>query len=79
VLPKGTAYISDLGMTGSFRSVLGREVAPVLQKMIEQIPARFDVAEGDIRMSGIIVNVEESTGKALNIERVQLKENVEAS
>lgn len=78
VLPKGTAYISDLGMTGSFHSVLGREVAPVLQKMIQQIPARFDVAEGDIRMNGIIVTVEESTGKALSIERVQLKESAEA-
>jgi len=75
VLPKGTAYITDLGMTGSHRSVLGREVAPVLQKMIEQLPARFDVADGDIRMSGIIVTVEESTGKALGIERVQLVEN----
>jgi hypothetical protein len=62
-------------MTGSHRSVLGREVAPVLQKMIEQLPARFDVADGDIRMSGIIVTVEESTGKALGIERVQLAEN----
>ena len=73
LLPNGTAYLTDLGMTGSHHSVLGRKVEPVLQKMVTHIPARFDVADEDLRMSGAIVTIDAETGRAKAIERVQLK------
>ncbi len=52
VLPGGTAYITDVGMTGPFESVLGREVKPVLKRFITQMPSYFTVASGDIRLAG---------------------------
>ncbi len=74
VLPKGTAYITDLGMTGPYDSVLGRKVDKVLHKFITQMPAHFEVADGDARASGAIVTVDVSTGLAKSIERVQMRE-----
>jgi len=70
VLPKGTAYITDLGMTGPFESVLGRRVDRVLARFTTGMPAKFDVATGDVRMSGVLVRARADTGKALSIERV---------
>jgi hypothetical protein len=70
VLPKGTAFITDLGMTGPYDSVLGRCKERVLSAMISAVPAPFDVATGDVRLSGVIVTVESTTGKALDIRRV---------
>ena len=70
VLPKGTAYITDLGMTGPFESVLGRRVDRVLERFTTGMPTRFDVATGDVRLSGVIVRARADTGKALAIERV---------
>jgi len=70
VLPKGTAYITDLGMTGPYDSVIGREKEPVLYKFLTQLPAKYDVATGDVRLSGAIVDVDIETGKAVHIERV---------
>jgi metallophosphoesterase (TIGR00282 family) len=72
VLPKGTAYVTDLGMTGSHHSVLGRRIEPVLQKLVRQLPARFEVADQDLRISGIIVTANEQTGKATDIRRIQV-------
>ena len=71
VLPGGTAYISDLGMTGPYDSVLGREKVPVLKKFRTSMPARFEVAEGDVRACGVVVKIDTDTGKALSIERFQ--------
>ena len=70
ILPQGTAYITDLGMTGPYDSILGREKALVLSSMISAVPNRFDVASGDLRMCGVLVTVDSSTGKAKSIERV---------
>lgn len=72
VLPGGTAYISDLGMTGPYDSVLGRDKTAVLKKLRTAMPARFEVAEHDIRACGVAVKIDESTGKALSIERFQV-------
>jgi len=73
VLPGGTAYITDVGMTGPFESVIGREIKPVLHRFLTQMPAFFKVAQNDIRMSGAIIDVNDRTGKAQSIERIQRK------
>ena len=75
VLPKGTAYITDLGMTGPYDSVLGRDKQRVLSHMISSVPARFDVAENDARACGVIVTVDSTTGRATDIERVCFRQD----
>ena len=75
VLPKGTAYITDLGMTGGFDSVIGRDKESVLYKFETSMHAPFTVAKGDVRLCGALVTVDMETGKALRIERVQLTED----
>lgn len=71
ILPKGTAYLTDLGMTGPYDSVIGREVEPVMERFLSGMPARFDVARGNVKLCGAIVEVDGQTGKALKIERIQ--------
>ncbi len=71
VLPRGTAYITDIGMTGPFESILGREIEPVLRRFITQMPAFFKVARDDIRISGVVLEVNDRTGKAESIQRIQ--------
>ena len=73
VLPGGTGYITDLGMTGPYDSVLGRNKAPVLQAMITAIPARFDVAVDDARICGVIAEVNCDSGHCVSIDRVCTK------
>lgn len=73
VLPKGTAFMCDVGMTGPYASVLGREVAPVVAKFIEGMPHRFDVAEGDVRLSGAVVEISASTTRAKKIELLTVR------
>ncbi len=70
VLPKGTAYITDLGMTGPYDSVLGRDKKRVLATMATGLPNKFDVATDDARLCGIIVTVDTKIGRATQIERV---------
>lgn len=77
VLPGGTAYISDLGMTGPYDSVLGRVKESVLRAMTTAVPTPFDVACNDVRLSGIIVSVDSDTGKAVSIERVSFEAAIE--
>jgi len=67
---KGTAYITDLGMTGPFDSVLGRKKEQVIERLISRLPVKLDVAEGDLQLQGIIVSVEPSNGKATSIRRI---------
>ncbi|MBN2703780.1 MAG: TIGR00282 family metallophosphoesterase [Pontiellaceae bacterium] len=73
VFPKGTAYITDLGMTGPKDSVLGREVQPVIQKFLTGVPHKFDVAKGDPVLEGAIVDVDMKTGRARGIERIRIR------
>jgi 2',3'-cyclic-nucleotide 2'-phosphodiesterase len=75
VLPKGTAFMCDVGMTGPYASVLGREVAPVIERFRDGMPRRFDVAEGDVRMSGALVTFDPATGRAVSCELKQIKAN----
>jgi len=73
VFPKGTAYITDLGMTGPRDSVLGREVEPVIRKFLTGVPQKFDVAKDDPALEGAIVDVDMKTGKARGIERIRIR------
>lgn len=75
VLPGGTAYITDLGMTGPYDSVLGRRKDRVLSAMTTSVPTPFDVAEDDVRLCGIVVRASSNTGRALSIERVRVSAN----
>lgn len=71
ILPNGTAYITDLGMTGPKDSVIGRDVEPVIQRFITGMPQKFDVSKKDPALEGVIVDVDVATGKARSIERIR--------
>lgn len=70
ILPQQSAYITDIGMTGPFDSVIGRKKEPVLECFLTQMPTRFEMAENDVRINGAIVDVDINTGRALSIKRV---------
>ncbi len=73
VLPQGTAYITDSGMTGPHDSVIGRKKEAIIERFVTQLPTRFEVAGEDLRMNGVIVDVDDNTGKASYIKRIQEK------
>ncbi|MFQ5413977.1 MAG: TIGR00282 family metallophosphoesterase [Phycisphaerae bacterium] len=70
ILPHGTAYVTDLGMTGPYDSVLGRDRECVVRAMTSGVPSPFAVADGDARLCGGVVRVDTDTGRATSIERV---------
>jgi metallophosphoesterase (TIGR00282 family) len=70
ILPGGTAFQCDVGMTGPHESILGREIDKVMETTITFRPTRFHVAEGDVRLNGTIVDVDADSGKALAIRRL---------
>lgn len=74
VLTQGTAYISDLGMCGPYRSVIGRSTANVLKSFTTRMYAPFTVAKDDVRACGAILDVDETTGRSRSIERVLFRE-----
>lgn len=74
ILPKGTAYMTDLGMTGPIYSVIGREVAPVLKKFTTGRPARFDVAGGACVLEGAILEIDNPSGDAVSITPFRYRE-----
>jgi hypothetical protein len=78
VFPGGTAYLSDAGFTGPQESVLGREIEPVVKRFLTNMPQRFEVATKRVMLHGAVVEVDESTGKAINIMRVSEKLAVES-
>jgi len=73
ILGGGSAYISDLGMCGPYDSVLGRRKDRVLKYMTTNMPAHFEVATGDVRMCGVLAEVDETTGRAISIERIEVQ------
>jgi len=77
IMPKGTAYITDIGMTGAHDSVIGREAQSVLKSFRTQMPYPFEVATGDVRISGIIVTLDSNSKKAWQIERIQITADYE--
>ncbi len=74
ILPKGTAYITDIGMTGAHHSVLGRKIEPVIKNFRTQMPCPFEIATEDVRINGIIVSVESNSKKAEKISRFEFKD-----
>lgn len=73
ILPKGTAYITDLGMGGSLNSMIGQKKAPVIEQMITQMPIQFEVdTEPPFILSGVVISVDKSTGLAQKIERIYI-------
>ncbi|MBN1256320.1 MAG: TIGR00282 family metallophosphoesterase [Planctomycetes bacterium] len=72
ILPLGTAYLTDLGMTGSQDGVIGRDKNAVLSRFTTGMPARFEVCTGNVRLQGALIKVDPDSGKALAIERVNL-------
>lgn len=75
VLPEGTAYITDLGMTGPYDSVIGVEKEMVIGRFLRGMPQRFETAKGDAKLCGMVISIDPSTGKAQRTERLMM--NVE--
>ncbi len=72
VLPGGTAYITDVGMTGPYDSVIGVEKQMVIEKFLNQLPARFEVARNDVRLCGVLIEADPASGRALSIQRISV-------
>jgi len=70
VLPNGTAYITDVGMTGPYDSVIGVKKELVVGKFLNNMPVRFEAATGDVRLCGVLIDCDEKTGKARGIQRI---------
>lgn len=73
ILPRGTAYITDIGMTGPEHSIIGTNIDASVAKFISSIPQKFDVADGICCLSGIAVDIDRETGKATSIERISIR------
>lgn len=73
ILPGGTAFLTDAGMTGPLDGVIGRKKEQILARFITQMPMKFEMAEGDICLQGAIIDVDDKTGKANSITRIQKK------
>ncbi|MBI5328308.1 MAG: TIGR00282 family metallophosphoesterase [Deltaproteobacteria bacterium] len=72
ILPQGTAFITDAGMTGSINSVIGMQKEIVLERFLTQMPKKFEVAAKDVVMQGVVVSIDSKTGKARAIERISV-------
>ena len=70
IFPGGTAYLTDAGFTGPHESVLGREIEPVIQRFLTSMPQRFEVAKERVLLHGVIIELDQATGRALKIERI---------
>ena len=76
ILPKGTAFQTDVGMTGPYDSVIGVDKEMIIQRFLTNLPMRFEPATGDVRFCGTLIDCDETTGRATKIERIMLGENV---
>jgi len=70
ILEKGTAYITDVGMTGPYNSIIGIESNIVIEKFLKALPVRFEVAKGPTQFNGVYIEIDERTGKATDIQRL---------
>jgi metallophosphoesterase (TIGR00282 family) len=74
ILPKGTAFMCDVGMTGPYHGVLGRQIEPVVSKFVDGMPRRFDVATGDVRLSGALIEIGASMASAQKIDLLTVRQ-----
>lgn len=74
ILTKGTGYITDVGMTGPYESVIGMKTEAAINRFIYQTPQKYQTAENDIHLCGVFIKVDADTGKAVKIERILLPE-----
>lgn len=74
ILPKGTAFISDLGMVAAENSVLGVAIEPVIKRFVSGRPSKFEVAEGAAIYCAVLIEIDDATNKAVKIERIQIRE-----
>jgi len=72
ILDEGTAYITDVGMTGPLASVIGIRKQVALERLLTQIPWKFDVATEEIELQGVVIEVDSKTGKSQNIQRIKV-------
>ncbi len=70
ILPGGTAYLTDVGMTGPHDSIIGVEVEPALGRFLTALPGKFETATGNPRLNAVVIDADEETGRALDIERL---------
>ena len=70
ILPNGTAFITDVGMTGPYDSVIGRRVDQILTRFLSNMPHKSEVAEANVQLRGLLVEVQPATGKAMSVERL---------
>src|SRR5437667_406750 len=70
IFPRGTAFLCDAGMCGPVNSILGRTVEPIMNRFISNLPSSFPVAGGEVRLRGALVEIDETTGRAVRITRV---------
>lgn len=75
VLPQGTGYITDVGMTGCYHSVIGMDIAKSLKRLIQKLPERFDVAEGPGSLCAVLLDLDENTGRCRHIQRIRVEED----
>jgi metallophosphoesterase (TIGR00282 family) len=75
ILPRGTAYLTDLGMTGPYDSIIGVEKDAVLHRFLTGMPSRFETAKGDPRFAGAVIDVDPETGRARAVDRLLLRED----
>jgi metallophosphoesterase (TIGR00282 family) len=74
ILPGGTAFITDVGMTGPYDSIIGMKVQPALNRFLYQTPQKYETAKDNVHLCGIFLKVDQETGKALEIERILFPE-----
>jgi calcineurin-like phosphoesterase len=70
ILPGGTAFLCDVGMCGPVNSILGRTVEPIMNRFVSNLPAAFPVAAGEVRLHGAVIQIDEKTGRAVRITRL---------
>lgn len=73
ILPAGTAYLGDIGMTGPYASVIGMEPAPAVRKFVSSRPSTYKVADGNVQVRAVLVDIDDVTGKARSIERLTIR------
>lgn len=71
-----TAYITDVGMAGSFDSILGRDKHQIIEKFITNMPVRFNLAQDDVRVQAVLIEVDKDSGRALSIDRVEYRKDI---